>query len=64
MFPFGDVFVLFFFFFSADPDSQLYDMGYTPEEESPPCPDEFDDFVTFEVSISTVNSCKCQLCAV
>ncbi|NXP04763.1 RFIP3 protein, partial [Thinocorus orbignyianus] len=28
-----------------DPDSQLYDMGYTPEEEAPACSDEFDDFV-------------------
>nr|XP_013223508.2 rab11 family-interacting protein 3 isoform X3 [Columba livia] len=35
---------------NGDPDSQLYDMGYTPEEESPPCPDEFDDFVTFEAN--------------
>ncbi|NWY45594.1 RFIP3 protein, partial [Sylvia atricapilla] len=33
---------------NGDPDSQLYDMGYTPEEEAPACPDEFDDFVTFE----------------
>ncbi|NXH14013.1 RFIP3 protein, partial [Bucco capensis] len=33
---------------NGDPDSQLYDMGYTPEEETPACPDEFDDFVTFE----------------
>ncbi|XP_040539171.1 rab11 family-interacting protein 3 isoform X6 [Gallus gallus] len=33
-----------------DPDSQLYDMGYTPEEEAPACPDEFDDFVTFEAN--------------
>ncbi|XP_010134583.1 PREDICTED: rab11 family-interacting protein 3, partial [Buceros rhinoceros silvestris] len=32
------------------PDSQLYDMGYTPEEEAPACPDEFDDFVTFEAN--------------
>lgn len=54
--------ILFLFFFpSADPDSQLYDMGYTPEEEAPACPDEFDDFVTFEASMSAVNSCKCQL---
>ncbi|KAI1233909.1 Rab11 family-interacting protein 3, partial [Lamprotornis superbus] len=29
---------------NGDPDSQLYDMGYTPEEEAPACPDEFDDF--------------------
>ncbi|XP_046756700.1 rab11 family-interacting protein 3 isoform X5 [Gallus gallus] len=35
---------------SVDPDSQLYDMGYTPEEEAPACPDEFDDFVTFEAN--------------
>lgn len=37
----------------ADPDSQLYDMGYPPEEEAPACPDEFDDFVTFEASMSS-----------
>ncbi|NXX78857.1 RFIP3 protein, partial [Urocolius indicus] len=30
---------------NGDPDSQLYDMGYTPEEEAPACPDEFDDFL-------------------
>lgn len=36
-------------------------MGYTPEEEAPACPDEFDDFVTFEASMSAVNSRKCQL---
>ncbi|XP_036248089.1 rab11 family-interacting protein 3 isoform X3 [Molothrus ater] len=35
---------------ARDPDSQLYDMGYTPEEEAPACPDEFDDFVTFEAN--------------
>ncbi|XP_033921149.1 rab11 family-interacting protein 3 isoform X1 [Melopsittacus undulatus] len=35
---------------NGDPDSQLYDMGYTPEEEAPSCPDEFDDFVTFEAN--------------
>ncbi|NWX90310.1 RFIP3 protein, partial [Nothoprocta pentlandii] len=35
---------------NGDPDSQLYDMGYTPEEEASACPDEFDDFVTFEAS--------------
>ncbi|XP_054372478.1 rab11 family-interacting protein 3 isoform X2 [Molothrus ater] len=35
---------------NGDPDSQLYDMGYTPEEEAPACPDEFDDFVTFEAN--------------
>ncbi|XP_071617194.1 rab11 family-interacting protein 3 isoform X4 [Heliangelus exortis] len=34
----------------GDPDSQLYDMGYTPEEEASACPDEFDDFVTFEAN--------------
>ncbi|XP_054036673.1 rab11 family-interacting protein 3 [Dryobates pubescens] len=35
---------------NGDPDSQLYDMGYTPEEEPPACPDDFDDFVTFEAN--------------
>uniref|UniRef100_A0A8C3JT32 Rab11 family-interacting protein 3 n=1 Tax=Calidris pygmaea TaxID=425635 RepID=A0A8C3JT32_9CHAR len=35
---------------NGDPDIQLYDMGYTPEEEAPACPDEFDDFVTFEAN--------------
>ncbi|XP_064009318.1 rab11 family-interacting protein 3 isoform X3 [Pogoniulus pusillus] len=35
---------------NGDPDSQLYDMGYTPEEETSACPDEFDDFVTFEAN--------------
>uniref|UniRef100_A0A672TT82 Rab11 family-interacting protein 3 n=1 Tax=Strigops habroptila TaxID=2489341 RepID=A0A672TT82_STRHB len=35
---------------NGDPDSQLYDMGYSPEEEAPACPDEFDDFVTFEAN--------------
>lgn len=49
------------FFPRADPDSQLYDMGYTPEEEAPACPDEFDDFVTFEASMSSVRSHKCWL---
>ncbi|NXJ98111.1 RFIP3 protein, partial [Corythaixoides concolor] len=39
---------------NGDPDSQLYDMGYTPEEEAPACPDEFDDFVTFEASANEV----------
>lgn len=34
-------------------------MGYTPEEEAPACPDEFDDFVTFEASVSTVDICVC-----
>lgn len=49
--------ILFLLLFSsADPDSQLYDMGYTPEEEAPACPDEFDDFVTFEASMSAVGS--------
>lgn len=45
----------------TDPDSQLYDMGYTPEEEAPACPDEFDDFVTFEASMSSGYSHKCWL---
>lgn len=49
------------FFPPADPDSQLYDMGYTPEEETPACPDEFDDFVTFEASMSSVRSHQCWL---
>ncbi|NXD31013.1 RFIP3 protein, partial [Spelaeornis formosus] len=40
---------------NGDPDSQLYDMGYTPEEEAPACPDDFDDFVTFEASMSSAN---------
>ncbi|NXL63261.1 RFIP3 protein, partial [Chordeiles acutipennis] len=40
---------------NGDPDSQLYDMGYTPEEEASACPDEFDDFVTFEASMSAAN---------
>ncbi|NXT70782.1 RFIP3 protein, partial [Chaetops frenatus] len=40
---------------NGDPDSQLYDMGYTPEEEAPACPDEFDDFVTFEASMGSAN---------
>ncbi|NXM87986.1 RFIP3 protein, partial [Oenanthe oenanthe] len=44
---------------NGDPDSQLYDMGYTPEEEAPACPDEFDDFVTFEASMSSGHSHKC-----
>ncbi|NWI09358.1 RFIP3 protein, partial [Crypturellus soui] len=44
---------------NGDPDSQLYDMGYTPEEEASTCPDEFDDFVTFEASIE----CWEYLCA-
>ncbi|NXS52376.1 RFIP3 protein, partial [Brachypteracias leptosomus] len=41
---------------NGDPDSQLYDMGYTPEEEAPACPDEFDDFVTFEASKSAAGA--------
>lgn len=56
-FPFGESLALLFS--SADPDSQLYDMGYTPEEEAPACPDEFDDFVTFEASVSTTAVCGC-----
>lgn len=48
--------MILFFFPSADPDSQLYDMGYTPEEEAPACPDEFDDFVTFEASTNAANT--------
>uniref|UniRef100_A0A7M4FRZ5 Rab11 family-interacting protein 3 n=1 Tax=Crocodylus porosus TaxID=8502 RepID=A0A7M4FRZ5_CROPO len=35
---------------NGDPDSQLYDMGYAQEEDPPTCPDEFDDFVTFEAN--------------
>ncbi|XP_067390150.1 rab11 family-interacting protein 3 isoform X2 [Emydura macquarii macquarii] len=35
---------------NEDSDSQLYDMGYTNEEEPSVCPDEFDDFVTFEAN--------------
>ncbi|NXI05823.1 RFIP3 protein, partial [Pachycephala philippinensis] len=46
---------------NGDPDSQLYDMGYTPEEEAPACPDEFDDFVTFEASMSSGHCRKCWL---
>lgn len=53
--------ILCLLFSSADPDSQLYDMGYTPEEEAPACPDEFDDFVTFEASMSAVTSGKHRL---
>ncbi|NWU14547.1 RFIP3 protein, partial [Cephalopterus ornatus] len=46
---------------NGDPDSQLYDMGYTPEEETPACPDEFDDFVTFEARSYFFASCAfCQ----
>ncbi|XP_043945264.1 rab11 family-interacting protein 3-like isoform X2 [Protopterus annectens] len=33
---------------SGDPDSQLYDMGYSNEEDSPVCIDDFDEFVTYE----------------
>ncbi|NXD44662.1 RFIP3 protein, partial [Copsychus sechellarum] len=46
---------------NGDPDSQLYDMGYTPEEEALACPDEFDDFVTFEASMGSGHSHKCWL---
>ncbi|XP_005295622.2 rab11 family-interacting protein 3 isoform X1 [Chrysemys picta bellii] len=35
---------------NGDSDSQLYEMGYTHEEEPSVCPDEFDDFVTFEAN--------------
>ncbi|XP_029431913.1 rab11 family-interacting protein 3 isoform X2 [Rhinatrema bivittatum] len=35
---------------NEDLDLQLYDMGYSPEEDSPACADEFDDFVTFEAN--------------
>ncbi|KAM9125489.1 rab11 family-interacting protein 3 isoform 2-T2 [Pangshura tecta] len=35
---------------NGDSDSQLYEMGYTREEEPSVCPDEFDDFVTFEAN--------------
>ncbi|XP_068003427.1 LOW QUALITY PROTEIN: rab11 family-interacting protein 3 [Melanerpes formicivorus] len=35
---------------NGEPDSQLCDMGYTPEEEPPACPDDFDDFGTFEAN--------------
>lgn len=38
-------------------------MGYTPEEEAPACPDEFDDFVTFEASMSIAISRRRQLIA-
>ncbi|XP_025047381.1 rab11 family-interacting protein 3-like [Alligator sinensis] len=41
---------------NGDPDNQLYDMGYTQEEDPPTCPDEFDDFVTFEVLLQLCNS--------
>uniref|UniRef100_A0A8D1FZU1 RAB11 family interacting protein 3 n=1 Tax=Sus scrofa TaxID=9823 RepID=A0A8D1FZU1_PIG len=37
---------------NGDPDSQgqLYGVPPAPEEESPACPEEFDDFVTFEAT--------------
>uniref|UniRef100_A0A8D0L1V2 Rab11 family-interacting protein 3 n=1 Tax=Sphenodon punctatus TaxID=8508 RepID=A0A8D0L1V2_SPHPU len=35
---------------NGDSDSQLYGMGYAQEEEPSVCPDEFDDFVTFEAN--------------
>nr|XP_006113929.1 rab11 family-interacting protein 3 isoform X3 [Pelodiscus sinensis] len=35
---------------NGDSNSQRYEMGYTREEETPVCPDEFDDFVTFEAN--------------
>ncbi|XP_037766919.1 rab11 family-interacting protein 3 isoform X3 [Chelonia mydas] len=35
---------------NGDSDSQLCEMGYTHEEEPSVCPDEFDDFVTFEAN--------------
>nr|XP_028562557.1 rab11 family-interacting protein 3 [Podarcis muralis] len=35
----------------AVPDSQLCTMGYAHDEPPSACPDEFDDFVTFEVSV-------------
>ncbi|XP_030066970.1 rab11 family-interacting protein 3 isoform X4 [Microcaecilia unicolor] len=35
---------------NGDPDLQLYDMGYSPEEDPPACADEFDDFVVFEAN--------------
>ncbi|XP_061455319.1 rab11 family-interacting protein 3 isoform X3 [Rhineura floridana] len=34
----------------ADPDNQLCTMGYTHDELPTACPDEFDDFVTFEAN--------------
>ncbi|NXJ69992.1 RFIP3 protein, partial [Rostratula benghalensis] len=49
---------------NGDPDSQLYDMGYTPEEEAPACPDEFDDFANevtdsaYMGSESTYSECE------
>ncbi|XP_069502995.1 rab11 family-interacting protein 3 isoform X2 [Ambystoma mexicanum] len=35
---------------NGDPDHQLYDMGYCAEDDHPGCPDEFDDFATFEAN--------------
>nr|XP_033819812.1 rab11 family-interacting protein 3 isoform X3 [Geotrypetes seraphini] len=35
---------------NGDPDLQLYDMGYSPEEDPPACADEFDEFVAFEAN--------------
>ncbi|XP_028904771.2 rab11 family-interacting protein 3 isoform X4 [Ornithorhynchus anatinus] len=35
---------------NGDPESQLYDIGYTQDEDPPACPDEFDDFVTYEAN--------------
>ncbi|NXA41548.1 RFIP3 protein, partial [Eudromia elegans] len=49
---------------NGDPDSQLYDMGYTPEEEASACPDEFDDFANevtdsaYMGSESTYSECE------
>ncbi|XP_074053146.1 rab11 family-interacting protein 3 isoform X2 [Macrotis lagotis] len=34
---------------NGDPESQLYDIGYV-QEDSTACPDEFDDFVTYEAN--------------
>ncbi|XP_031801565.1 rab11 family-interacting protein 3 isoform X3 [Sarcophilus harrisii] len=34
---------------NGDPESQLYDIGYV-QEDPPACPDEFDDFVTYEAN--------------
>ena len=34
----------------ADPDSPLCSVTPAPDEELPACPEEFDDFVTFEAS--------------
>ncbi|XP_078519177.1 rab11 family-interacting protein 3 isoform X3 [Lissotriton helveticus] len=35
---------------NGDSDHQLYDMGYSAEDDHPVCPDEFDDFATFEAN--------------